>query len=46
MDIAPEMRWVFYAAAVGFLMLFWWIYTLRVRVRAAEIRVSELADWP
>lgn len=46
MDIAPEMRWVFYASAIGFLMLWWWIYTLRVRVRAAEIRVSERADWP
>ncbi len=48
MDIAPEMRWVFYASAIGFLMLFRWIYTLRVRMRAAEIRVSELraANWP
>ncbi len=41
MDIAPEMRWIFYASAIGFLMLGWWIYTLRVRFRAAEIRVTE-----
>lgn len=46
MDIAPEMRWVFYASALGFLMLGWWIYTLRVRVRAAEIAVNERTTWP
>ena len=40
MDIAPQMRWVFYAAAVGFLMLAWWVYTQRVRTRVAEIRVG------
>ncbi len=41
MDIAPEMRWIFYASAIGFLMIGWWIYSLRVRVRAAELRVQE-----
>ena len=40
MDIAPQMRWVFYAAAVGFLMLAWWVYTQRVRTRVAEVRVG------
>ncbi|MDT0633239.1 cytochrome C assembly protein [Rubrivirga sp. S365] len=40
MDIAPQMRWVFYAAAAGFLMLAWWIYTQRVRARVAELRVE------
>ena len=40
MDIAPQMRWVFYAAAVGFLALGWWVYTQRVRTRVAEIRVG------
>lgn len=40
MDIASEMRWVFYAAAVGFLLLGWWIYTLRVRAAAAELRLE------
>jgi heme exporter protein C len=44
MDIAPEMRWVFYAAAAGFLMLAWWIYTLRVRTRVAELRAEERED--
>jgi heme exporter protein C len=44
MDIAPEMRWVFYMSAVGFLALAWWIYTLRVRMRVAEIRLDERDD--
>lgn len=41
MDVAPEMRWVFYASAVGFLMLAYWVYTQRVRLRAAELRLAE-----
>lgn len=41
MDIAPEMRWVFYACAIGFLVLGWWIYRLRVRVRVAELLAEE-----
>lgn len=41
MDIGPDMRWVFYASAVGFLMLGWWIYRLRVRVRITELVVTE-----
>ncbi|MEL6614360.1 MAG: cytochrome c biogenesis protein CcsA [Bacteroidota bacterium] len=45
MDIAPDMRWVFYAASVGFLLLGWWIYTLRVRSVAADLRLqAHLAD--
>jgi heme exporter protein C len=44
MDIAPEMRWVFYMSAVGFLALAWWIYTQRVRMRVAEIRLDERED--
>ncbi len=44
MDIAPEMRWVFYLSAIGFLLLAWWIYTLRVRTRVAEILVEERED--
>lgn len=47
MDIAPQMRWVFYAAAVGFLALGWWLYTQRVRARVAELRVEDAeADAP
>ena len=42
MDIAPQMRWVFYASAAGFLMLGWWLYTLRVRARVAELRTEDL----
>lgn len=41
MDIAPQMRWVFYTCAAGFLMLAWWIYTLRVRTRVAELALEE-----
>jgi heme exporter protein C len=41
MDIAPEMRWVFYSCAAGFLLLAWWLYTLRVRTRVAEIVLEE-----
>jgi heme exporter protein C len=37
MDIAPEMRWVFYSAVLGFFLLFGWIYTARVRMRRAEL---------
>lgn len=44
MDIAPQMRWIFYAAAVGFLLLGAWLYTLRVRMRVAELRAERLAD--
>ena len=44
MDIAPEMRWVFYAAIIGFFLLFRWVYTLRVRMRVAELRLAEHHD--
>ena len=42
MDIAPQMRWIFYAASAGFLMLGWWLYTQRVRARVAELRAERL----
>lgn len=35
-DLAPEMRVVFYPAVLGFLALFWWIYTQRVRTTVIE----------
>lgn len=44
MDLAPQMRWVFYAAAVGFLLLGWWVYTQRVRARVAEIQLERLGE--
>ena len=44
MDIAPEMRWVFYASAIGFILLGTWIYRLRVRSRVAELRAEALAN--
>ena len=40
MDIAADMRWIFYAAAAGFLMLAWWLYTQRVRAKVADLRVE------
>ena len=43
MDIAADMRWVFYAAAVGFLLLGWWLYTQRVRAVVAGLRVEARA---
>ena len=44
MDIATDMRWIFYAAAAGFLLLGWWIYTVRVRSAAAALRAEALAE--
>lgn len=41
-DLAPVMRIVFYPAILGFLALWWWIYTQRVRLRLAERRLDEL----
>jgi heme exporter protein C len=43
MDIAPQMRWIFYASSAGFLMLAWWLYTQRVRSRVADLRAERLA---
>ena len=43
MDIASDMRWIFYSAAVGFLLLGWWLYTQRVRAKVAALRVEALA---
>jgi len=40
-DLAPEMRMVFYPAVIGFIALFWWIYTQRVRARLVEHRLEE-----
>ncbi len=40
-DLAPIMRVVFYPAVIGFIALFWWIYTQRVRLRLAERRLEE-----
>jgi heme exporter protein C len=40
-DLAPVMRVVFYPAVIGFIALFWWIYTQRVRARLIERRLEE-----
>jgi len=39
---APEMRLVFYPALIGFIGLFWWIYTQRVRMRMLECQLEEV----
>lgn len=44
MDLAPQMRGIFYAASAGFLLLGWWLYTQRVRARVAELRAERLAE--
>jgi heme exporter protein C len=42
-DLAPAMRWVFYPSVLGFIGLFWLLYTQRVRL--ARIR-DRLRDEP
>ena len=42
-DLAPAMRWIFYPAVLGFIGLFWLLYTQRVRL--AWIR-DQLRDEP
>ena len=39
-DLAPEMRMVFYPAVLGFLALWWWIYTQRTRASVIERRLD------
>jgi heme exporter protein C len=40
----PRMRLVFYPAVIGFIALFWWIYSQRVRLKTAEHRLHEIED--
>jgi heme exporter protein C len=37
---APVMRLVFYPAVIGFIGLFWVLYTQRVRLASARLRVT------
>ena len=46
MDIASDMRWIFYASSVGFLMLGWWLYTQRVRAQVLALRTETDAGTP
>ena len=39
-DLAPVMRPIFYAAAIGFIGLFWVLYTQRVRLALLKRRTS------
>ena len=40
----PTMRMVFYPAVIGFIGLFWILYTQRVRLNLIKQRVS-MEDW-
>ncbi len=40
-DLAPVMRPIFYAAIIGFIVLFWVIYTQRVRTALLEEELEE-----
>lgn len=42
-DLAPVMRLVFYPAVLGFIALWWWVYTQRVRLRLVERRLEAAA---
>lgn len=42
-DLAPAMRPIFYAAALGFIGLYWLLYTQRVRLALLERRVRHWA---
>ena len=40
-DLAPAMRWVFYPSVLGFLGLFWLLYTQRVRLAWIRERLRD-----
>jgi len=40
-DLAPAMRWVFYPSVLGFLGLFWVLYTQRVRLAWLRERLRD-----
>jgi len=40
-DLAPAMRWVFYPAVLGFIGLFWLLYTQRVRLAWLRERLRD-----
>ena len=44
LGIAPQMRMVLYAALLGFCLLFYWVYSVRVRLKLAERRLDRLHD--
>lgn len=45
-DLAPEMRVVFYPAVLGFIGLWWWLYTQRVRLKLLERRLEAVRAEP
>jgi len=40
-DLAPAMRWIFYPSVLGFLGLFWLLYTQRVRLARLRDRLRD-----
>lgn len=40
-DLAPQMRWVFYPAILGWILLAWWIYGLVYRIDEVRFRLRE-----
>ena len=44
-DLAPVMRPIFYAASIGFIGLFWVLYTQRVRLALLKHRADPEPEW-
>ena len=44
-DLAPVMRPIFYAASIGFIGLFWVLYTQRVRLALLKHRTDPEPEW-
>lgn len=42
----PAMRLVFYPAVIGFIGLFWVLYTQRVRLASAALRIDDIDERP
>ncbi len=43
-DLAPEMRWVFYPAVLGWFIMAWWLYRLFYRMLRIEIKIREIRE--
>ncbi len=43
-DLAPEMRWVFYPAMLGWFIMSWWLYRLFYRMSRIEIKIREIRE--
>lgn len=43
-DLAPEMRWVFYPAMLGWFIMAWWLHRLLYRMSLIEIKLREIRE--